>query len=434
MDDKKILNYSKALVYRALNEAISKGNKTSISIIDPALIIDKTAKKVLQAAQSLSREGHDIDHSNICERSGMDFVELIEAQGSYESDGLMPEDMTKILDNYTKYKHSTDVIAEYSQHASPSNPIQPHIQKVVKELSSLLCSKANTTITAGKGFSEVMSSVEYKIANPGKTGIPTGFSGIDEAIGGFQKGHLVVIGARTGMGKTALSLRVTLNMALENRPVAFFSHEMPVSEVYERMSSMLSGIPLLRFITGKLSESDIRLWNTKTAKAQEAPLYVDSAKGINSIEELLNRIAKYVYNYNVEVVTIDYLQLLTRLAGFKGNYTEESALADISRALKNIAKELDICIILLSQLNRASEYRGGEKIPTMSDLRGSGQIEEAADLIFFIHRPEYYKIFQDENGNSTIGKASLILGKGRNVAQGSIMVGFDGPTLNFYPL
>ncbi len=253
-------------------------------------------------------------------------------------------------------------------------------------------------------------------------GIPSGFTKLDRLTNGWQKSDLVIIAARPSMGKTAFVLSMARNMAVEhNRAVAIFSLEMASLQLVNRLIVAETELPSNRIRNGKLADYEWEQLDYKIKRLVEAPIYIDDTPAI-SIFELRAKCRRLKRQHNVEIIIIDYLQLMTCSSDNKSSREQE--VSTISRALKSIAKELDIPVIALSQLNRAVEIRAGNKRPQLSDLRESGAIEQDADMVLFIHRPEVYGFTEDENGNSLRGIAEIILAKHRNGPIGDIQLKF----------
>jgi replicative DNA helicase len=262
----------------------------------------------------------------------------------------------------------------------------------------------------------------------GLSGVPSGFTGLDRLTGGWQKSDLVVVAARPGMGKTAFVLSLARNVAVEfKKPIAIFSLEMSSVQLVNRLIASETEIAAEKLKKGKLEEHEWAQLNTQIRSLTEAPIFIDDTPGLN-IFELRAKCRRLKAQFDIQLVIIDYLQLMSAGAD-KGNREQE--ISTISRSLKSIAKELDIPIIALSQLSRAVETRGGNKKPQLSDLRESGAIEQDADMVMFIYRAEYYGLDTDENGNSTAGKAELIISKHRNGALAEIPLRFISELAKF---
>lgn len=246
----------------------------------------------------------------------------------------------------------------------------------------------------------------------GLSGVPTGFTDLDRVTSGWQKSDMVVIAARPGMGKTAFVLSMARNSAVMfNRPVAVFSLEMSAIQLVNRLIASESELPADKLRKGNLALHEIQQLHEKIKKLAVAPIYIDDTPAL-SIFELRAKCRRLKAQYNVEMIIIDYLQLMTASSEGKGNREQE--ISSISRSIKSIAKELEVPIIALSQLSRSVETRGGDKRPMLSDLRESGAIEQDADIVAFIYRPEYYNIAEDEKGQSLLGTGEIIIAKHRN--------------------
>jgi replicative DNA helicase len=256
----------------------------------------------------------------------------------------------------------------------------------------------------------------------GLSGVPCGFSELDRMTSGWQPSDLVIVAARPSMGKTAFVLSMARNMAVEHDvPVAFFSLEMSSLQLVNRLIVSESGIPHEKIRNGKLTPQEWTQLTVKIGDLQNSKILIDDTPAL-SIFELRAKCRRLKAQYDVGIIIIDYLQLMTGPTDTRGNREQE--VSTISRSLKAIAKELNIPIIALSQLNRSVETRGGNKRPQLSDLRESGAIEQDADMVMFIHRPEYYGFNEDEEGNSLIGLAEIIVAKHRNGAVGDIRLRF----------
>jgi len=255
------------------------------------------------------------------------------------------------------------------------------------------------------------------------TGVPSGFSELDSITGGWQKSDLIVVAARPGMGKTAFVLSMARNMAVEyNKPVAFFSLEMTSEQLVTRLLSSESELSANQLRKGQLQSYQWEQLNARINKLVRAPLYIDDTPAL-SVFELRAKCRRLKAQHDIQMIIVDYIQLMT--SGQEGKGNREQEISTISRSLKSLSKELGVPVIALSQLNRSVETRPNtSKKPQLSDLRESGAIEQDADLVLFIYRPEYYKLTEDENGNSTEGKAMIIVGKHRNGATGEIRLRF----------
>ncbi len=263
----------------------------------------------------------------------------------------------------------------------------------------------------------------------GLSGVPSGFTKLDRITSGWQPSDLIVIAARPSMGKTALVLTMARNMAVEhNKGVAFFSLEMSSIQLVNRMIVSETGLPAEKIRNGNLKKYEWEQLEIQLKNLVDAPIYIDDTPAI-SVFELRSKARRLKIQYDIQLLIVDYLQLMTGPPDAQGNREQE--VSSISRSLKAISKELDIPIIALSQLNRSVELRSGDKRPQLSDLRESGAIEQDADLVIFIHRPERYGLMQDAEGNSTKGMAEIIIAKHRNGPIGDLTLKFKTDQAKF---
>ena len=258
----------------------------------------------------------------------------------------------------------------------------------------------------------------------GITGVPTGFTRLDDMTGGWQKTDLIIIAARPSMGKTAFSLAMARNAALHPEHavgVAIFSLEMGSHQLAQRLLTSEARVDAQSARTGRLRDEDWPNLARAAGKLSAAPIYIDDTPSLGVLE-LRAKCRRLKAEHDIGLVIVDYLQLMHGSASARSNREQE--IAQISRSLKGLAKELDLPVIALSQLSRAVESRGGDKRPQLSDLRESGSIEQDADVVAFIYRAERYGITVDENGQSTEGMGEIIIGKQRNGPIGSVQLAF----------
>jgi len=276
-------------------------------------------------------------------------------------------------------------------------------------------------------FQAIQELQEKKNHKDGLTGIPSGFSKLDRVTSGWQKSDLTIIAARPGMGKTAFIVSALRNAAVDfNYPVAMFSLEMASLQLVTRLMSAEADLEGDKIRRGKLQDFEMQQLVHKTGRLSSAPIFIDDTPAL-SILELRAKCRRLKAEHNIQLVVVDYLQLMRGEIG--GNREQE--IASISRALKGVAKELNIPVIALSQLSRGVETRGGDKRPQLSDLRESGSIEQDADIVMFLYRPEYYKITVDEDGMPTQGMAEVIIAKHRNGSLENIRLKFIGKYTKF---
>lgn len=276
-----------------------------------------------------------------------------------------------------------------------------HINPIIKEAFSLMREAAKRT--------------------DGLSGLPSGFRELDKITSGWQNSDLIIIAARPSMGKTAFVLSMAKNMAVNfNIPIALFSLEMSNVQLVNRLIVNVAELSGEKIKTGQMAEYEWHQLDSKVSKLYDAPIFVDDTPSL-SVFELRTKARRLVKEHQVKCIIIDYLQLMNASGMSFGSREQEVGI--VSRSLKGLAKELNIPVIALSQLNRGVDIRTSQpraregfdsKRPQLSDLRESGSIEQDADIVCFIHRPEYYKILQDEQGNDLTGKAEIIVAKHRN--------------------
>ena len=284
----------------------------------------------------------------------------------------------------------------------------------------------------GKALEEIDAAGRQK---DGLLGVPSGFTAMDRITGGWQKSDLLILAARPGMGKTAFVVSMAKNAAVDfNKPVAIFSLEMSSIQLVKRLISSETEIPQDKILKGNLENHEFVQLNERIKKLAVAPLYIDDTPAL-SIFELRAKARRLKENQKVELIIIDYLQLMSGSTDGKGMGNREQEISHISRGLKSLAKELEIPIIALSQLSRQVENRpGGSKRPQLSDLRESGAIEQDADMVMFIYRPEYYGLEVDENNEPTKGRAEVIIAKNRHGALETVKLRFIGQFAKFADL
>ncbi|MGB2305925.1 MAG: replicative DNA helicase [Flavobacteriaceae bacterium] len=318
----------------------------------------------------------------------------------------------EIIDN--AYKESIDVFDLLDEAESKLYDVT---QGNIKKSSE---SAQNLVIQAKKRIEDIAK-------RDGLSGVATGFEKLDALTSGWQPSDLIIIAARPGMGKTALTLSMARNIAVtKNIPVAFFSLEMSSVQLITRLISSETGLSSEKLRTGKLASHEWEQLNVKVGDLERAPLFIDDTPSL-SIFDLRAKARRLSSQHGIKLIIVDYLQLMTAGTSNKtGNREQE--ISTISRNLKALAKELDIPVIALSQLSRAVETRGGTKRPLLSDLRESGAIEQDADIVSFIYRPEYYGIdeWDDDERTSSEGQAEFIVAKHRNGGLDNIRLKFIG--------
>lgn len=288
---------------------------------------------------------------------------------------------------------------------------EANMKKAVTSVESVLMEAVN----------EIVKAAENK---DGLSGVPTGFRKLDELTSGWQKSDMIVIAARPAMGKTAFVLSMARNTAVDfGMGVAIFSLEMSSVQLVKRLISSETRISADKLRKGQLEDHEFQQLYSRIGKLSKAPIYIDDTPGL-SVFDLRAKCRRLKAQYDIQMIIIDYLQLMSAGGGSKGVGNREQEISTISRSIKEIAKELNIPIIALSQLSRSVETRGGDKRPILSDLRESGAIEQDADIVGFLYRPEYYGLLQDEDGSSNQGVGEVIIAKHRNGALDRVRLRF----------
>ena len=298
------------------------------------------------------------------------------------------------------------------------NEIQNDIDAAIKGIANYEISKVGSIHE-----SIIEKSIEL-VDSDSKSGVPTGLNLLDNVTNGWQDSDLIILAGRPSMGKTAAAISMALYPAIrENIGLGIFSLEMSSSQLTSRMQSILSGVNVGRIVKKQLDIDEIERIRGLAKELKDAPIYIDDTPNI-SIQEFKGKARKLVKEFGCRLILVDYLQLMR--SGMK-TQSREQEIAEISKALKAVAKDLEVPVIALSQLSRAVESRGGDKKPVLSDLRESGQIEQDADMVCFCYRPEYYDIQDYEVGNehfNTHGLFLLLVAKHRNGELGEIPLRF----------
>lgn len=311
--------------------------------------------------------------------------------------------------HYEAYEDTNDVFETLDRAQQAFDDVSGQYLKGNVQVSKTVYDKAIQHLIAGHG-------------KEGLTGIPSGYTQLDRLTAGWQKTELVIIAGRPGMGKTAMVTNVLSNAAIRFKiPVAIFSLEMSALQLMQRMISAESETDIDKIIHARYEDFELAKISNLTQQLAAAPIHIDETAGLTTLE-LRAKCRRLKAEHKVQLFVVDYLQLMR---GDKDGNREQE-ISSISRALKGIAKDLDVTVIALSQLSRSVESRGGDKRPQLSDLRESGSIEQDADKVIFLFRPEYYKIPVYEDGLPTQGVMEVIVAKNRNGRCDTVKVKFIG--------
>ena len=344
--------------------------------------------------------------------------------------GHSPASMTSCIDaleNLYQKKKLLAISQNIDNGISNRENLHHIIASIENELSNINISKTEKLDDIQLQIQNTLEDINKRMSTDGLLGIPTGFHKIDKFTGGWQETDLVIIGGASSMGKTSFALAILINACkYSDTPSVIFSYEMSSNQLLKRLISMESGVSNSYIINGTLGKDEFLKVNKAIGVIEKLPINIDECN-ITSLKYLTNRIRQYVNKKKVKLVLVDYLQLVSYSSK---NSNREQEVSKVARTLKNLAKELNITIIALSQLNRGVGMRAMGK-PTLSDLRESGEIEQASDVVVLIHRPEYYGIKHDEEGNDTKGMANIIFAKGRNIGVGEIPLKFNSSLTKF---
>ncbi|GHV12351.1 replicative DNA helicase [Bacteroidia bacterium] len=436
---------------RELEEAVLGAlmlEKDAYSIISellkPESFYDKTHELIFKAIQGLAMKQEPIDMLTV--------VEQLRKSGELETVGGIPyiaqlsqkvvssahlEYHAKIIAQKALARElitfSSEVAAQAFDETNDVDDLMQNAEGRLFQISQQSVKKDFTPISPIIGEAIDLMKQAYQRAD-GLSGIASGFHELDKITSGWQNSDLIIIAARPAMGKTAFVLSMAKNMAINfSTPVAVFSLEMSNVQLVNRLIVNVTEIPGEKIKSGRLEQYEWEQLDRKIVQLYDAPIFVDDTPSL-SVFELRTKARRLVKEHNVKCLIIDYLQLMNASGMNFGSREQEVSM--ISRSLKGLAKELNIPIIALSQLNRSVENRSikdgpDAKRPQLSDLRESGAIEQDADLVCFIHRPEYYKIFEDAQGNDLRGKAEIIIAKHRNGSTGDVLLSFKHEFVRF---
>jgi replicative DNA helicase len=394
---------------------------TILDILKPESFYKEANQKIFKAIADISFREYPVDLYTVTEE--------LRATNQLESVGgpvYLTQLTSKVVSAAHVEYHARIVAQKYIQREliRVSTEIQNRSFDDTYDITELLDYSEDAIFQIAEGnikrevapINEVIKDAIKEIEEAGKredalVGIPSGFTKLDRLTSGWQKSELVIIAARPSMGKTAFALSMARNMSIDHgKKVAIFSCEMSSIQLVNRLIIAETDIPGDKIKNGRLSEEEWKQLDSRIKKLVSAPVYIDDTPAI-TITELRAKCRRLMAQHRLDIIIIDYLQLMS---GPQNSGSREQEVSNISRSLKSIAKELNVPVIALSQLNRSAELRGGLKRPQLSDLRESGAIEQDADMVVFIHRQDKFGIIAFEDGSSTKGIAEIILAKNRN--------------------
>ncbi len=412
---------------------LEKGKDVVVmDILKPESFYNEAHQKIFRAIYDLSVNHEPIDYQTVIHRleknghleevGGAHFVvSLSQRVGS----AAHIEYHSKLIAEKYLQRELIRVATEIQNRAfNPTEDVDDLLEFSQQEVFNLALGsiKKETEIIADVIKTAIDQMEEAGQREDGLSGVPSGFTDLDRLTSGWQRSDMVILAARPSMGKTAFVLSMTRNMAVNHGSnVAFFSLEMSSVQLVNRLISSETELGSEKIRNGKLKDYEWEILYHKIENLSKANIFIDDTPAI-SLFELRSKCRKLKSQKKLDIVIIDYLQLMTGPPETRGNREQEVSM--ISRGLKAIAKELNVPIIALSQLNRSVEMRSGDKRPQLSDLRESGAIEQDADIVMFIHRPERMGMLTDGEGNSTKGLAEIIIAKHRNGAVDDVRLRF----------
>lgn len=410
-------------------------------ILKPESFYDHRHELIYAAIQSLAVAERPVDILTVAEQLAKD-GKLEEAGGAFYI-----SELSAIVTSSAHVEYHARIIAQKSiarQLITYTSQIQTKafdatvdVDELMQEAEGGLFELSRTNLR--KDFTQIDPVIKeayeqlQKAAaqEDGLTGIASGFHDLDKITNGWQNSDLIIIAARPAMGKTAFVLSMAKHMAVDMKvPVALFSLEMSNVQLVNRIIINVCELPGEKIRSGNLAPYEWAQLDHRIREMYGAPLYIDDTPSL-SVFELRTKARRLVREHGVRVIMIDYLQLMN--ASGMNYHSRQEEVSTISRSLKGLAKELNIPVIALSQLNRGVESREGEqgKRPQLSDLRESGAIEQDADIVTFIHRPEYYHIYADAQGRDLHGMAEIIIAKHRNGAVADVLLRFKSKFARF---
>ncbi|MBP3229066.1 MAG: replicative DNA helicase [Bacteroidaceae bacterium] len=410
-------------------------------ILHPESFYDHRHELIYRAIVSLALRERPIDILTVAEQLAQDGT-LEEAGGAYyisELSGMVTssahvEYHARII---AQKSLARQLITYTSLIQTKAFDAQADVDELMQEAEGKLFEISQTNLK--KDYTQIDPVIKEAYAalqraaaqDDGLTGISSGFADLDKITNGWQNSDLIILAARPAMGKTAFALTMAKNMAVDLKvPVALFSLEMSNVQLVNRIIVNVCEIPGDKIKSGNLAPYEWGQLDHKITELYGAPLFIDDTPSL-SVFELRTKARRLVREHGVRIIMIDYLQLMN--ASGMTYHSRQEEVSTISRSLKGLAKELNIPIIALSQLNRGVESREGEqgKRPQLSDLRESGAIEQDADIVTFIHRPEYYHIYADAQGRDLHGMAEIIIAKHRNGAVADVLLRFKAKFARF---
>ena len=386
------------------------------TLLNESLFSNAEHKKLFKIIDEQYQENNKVDltqfYLSFADKSSA--INLAQECLNKSYDLYQPQSLVLMLNQTSKKKELKSLCENTLQRINNDDDLFQMINDIELKTQKIGNVDNSKIISIKEQMPSMMKNLEKNMQSDGLTGIPSGFLCIDNFTSGWQKQDLIIIGGASSMGKTSFALNLAINAVKLGHSTVVFSYEMSVNQMLMRLVSGDTDINNKHLLKGKIYENELTKIHNSVSRLEKLNMYIDECKN-TSLKYLLNRIRQYVISKKVEMVVVDYMQLISY--NIHGR-SREQEVSHVARALKNIAKELDITVIALSQLSRNVSKRETGR-PTLADLRESGEIEQAADVVTFVYRPEYYGIKVDSSGNSVEGLAEIIFAKGRNIGIGS---------------
>jgi replicative DNA helicase len=401
------------------------------NILSPDSFYSDFHQKIYQAILNISSRGDRPDsvtvHRELLQENPIsDAAKLSEIASYYTFDVYQHAAIVHDLEKRRKFIEIAELLKNES--FDESYDIVDIHADTLEKLKSIFVDSSENIHTINKAIDGVRELMKSNHSDSGiLTGTPTGFVHFDSKSGGLQKSDLIVIAADTSQGKTSLAITIALNAAIQGTAsIAMYSMEMKKEQIAARMMSIKSGVPANKILYSRLTYDQFDMIDRGIATLYGKKIYFDD-RSTSNIDTITSSIRSLKYKFGIDGAILDYLQILN--VNMKGS-NKESQMGEVARRLKNLAKELDIWIIALSQLNRDNVNPN----PSLARLRDSGQIAEAADVVMLIYRPEIYgKSYPNPFQNASVkGTAMIDVAKGRNIGLMKFLVGFDSSTTKFY--
>jgi replicative DNA helicase len=431
MDDRGTMPHSVEVEESVLGTFLADANvlnEVRDMIVPDAFYITKH-KEIYESILAVADKGDHVDIITVyeeCQKRKLDITAFDIAQMTQKYNPFYNERVAILVEKY-QWRKMFEIGSLLTSNAmSGVNDINDVLTEVKDRMDGVFSGNHESVFTMKDAVQGVYDNINKNFKGAGAlTGDPTGFRQLDKRSGGLQTSDLIIVAAETSQGKTSFAIKLAMNCGC---PIAFYSMEMKKEQIAARMISIASGVPANEILYSKLDGGQIQMIDRGVAKVENLPVYFDD-RSTSNIETILSSIRMMKIKYGIKGVVVDYLQILN--VNMKGS-NKEQQMGDVARRLKNIAKELDIWVIALSQLNRDAQ----NPVPSLARLRDSGQIAEAADMVILIYRPEIYgKRYPEEfSDKSTAGTAMIDVAKGRNVGLMKFIVGFRKENTNFYDL